>query len=118
MIQLSLFETYYPTGSIVRETGYYRRVGIVARLAGNGYHHCYPIPYRGGHIFKNGSDLELVAFYRPVTLDDFIRGLDEIYRFVADQGIRLEDFYYKFSTYCGDQDPAYQSWLDKQYNKS
>jgi len=115
-IQPNLFDTYYPIGAIVRETTFYHRPGIVVDIYPNGYHRCYPIPFRGGDIVNRGDKLKFIAMFRLISLDEYIACQDEIYRFVVAHSIWLEDIYYKFSNYCGDKNPRYQDWLDTNFN--
>lgn len=116
MIQLNIFETYYPLGAVVREITFYRRVGIVTEIVQGGYHHCRPIPLRGGDFMGRGNELEFIDMFHPITLDEYIARRDELYKFVVMRGIWLEDFYYKFSNYCSDKNPYYQNWLDQTFN--
>lgn len=116
IIQLNLFENYHPIGGVVREITFYHRVGIVTQIYEDGYHRCYPIPLRGGDFLRHGNELEFIVMFRPITFDEYITYRDELYRFVTTHGVWLEDFYYKFSSYCGDKNPDYQNWLDQTFN--
>lgn len=118
MIQLSLFDNYHPLGAVVRETTFYHRVGIVAEIFRDGHHRCYPIPLRGGQFLARGNELEFIATFRPITLDEYIACRNELYQFCVEKGVWLEDFYYKFSGYCSDKNPSYQNWLDQTFNRN